>query len=297
MWTCYTFTEDSHNTGHFMPYSFRIMCGFFNVPQNCEHSRVVRRGLRFIVVIREDLKVLTICRCDYKGSTFSSVILRPWVLVRPESNSRPPAGQTVAQPTEPPVRDDVFVCFLFSRVSNLYTILMFWFFTSQSRNMVQNSRKGPQRRNEISGVLKGMCRRVNICNRYVPILTQPFVTLLDKFFSSKCQKISCYCCGRLQNYCKQQDFFQLLLHLVHKALKMEFLTHWLLTIKVNSQGPYEWDIFQSNFQGDHTDTIINLILTSNSLSSDDYVLQWKFFAWAVVRFCFIKNALPYETVL
>ena len=103
MWTCYTFTEDSHNTGNFMPYSFRIMCGFFNVPQNCEQSRVVRRGLRFIVVIREDLKVLTICRCNYKGSTFSSVILRPWVLVRPESNSRPPAGQTVAQPTEPPV--------------------------------------------------------------------------------------------------------------------------------------------------------------------------------------------------
>ena len=107
MWTCYTFTEDSHNTGNFMPYSFRIMCGFFNVPQNCEHSRVVRRGLRFIVVIREDLKVLTICRCNYKGSTFSSVILRPWVLVRPESNSRPPAGQTVAQLTEPPVRGPV----------------------------------------------------------------------------------------------------------------------------------------------------------------------------------------------
>ena len=64
MWTCFTFTEDSHNTRNFMPYSFRIMCGCFNVPQNyCEHSRVVRRGLRFIVVIREDLKVLTICRC------------------------------------------------------------------------------------------------------------------------------------------------------------------------------------------------------------------------------------------
>ena len=60
MWTCYTFTEDSHNTGNFMPYSFRIICGFFNVPRNCEHSRVVRRSLRFIVVIREDLKVLTI---------------------------------------------------------------------------------------------------------------------------------------------------------------------------------------------------------------------------------------------
>ena len=69
MWTCYTFTEDSHNTGNFMPYSFRIVCGFFNVPWNCEHSRVVRRDLRFIVLIRE---VLTIC--NYKGSTFPSVM-------------------------------------------------------------------------------------------------------------------------------------------------------------------------------------------------------------------------------
>ena len=36
------------------------------------------------------LESLTICGCNCKGSTFSSVILRPWVLVRPESNSRPP---------------------------------------------------------------------------------------------------------------------------------------------------------------------------------------------------------------
>ena len=72
LWTtgpCYTFIEDSHNTGNFMPCSFRIVCGFF--PRNCEHS----------------------------------VILRPWVLVRLESNSRAPAGQTVAQPTEPLVRE------------------------------------------------------------------------------------------------------------------------------------------------------------------------------------------------
>jgi len=109
MWTCYTFIEGSHNTGNFMPYSFRIVCGFSNVPRNCEHSRVVRRGLRFIVLTREDLKVLSICRCNYKGSTFSSVILRPWVLVRPESNSRPPTEQTVAQPTEPPVHACVFL--------------------------------------------------------------------------------------------------------------------------------------------------------------------------------------------
>ena len=50
------------------------------------------------------LESLTICWCNYKGSTFYSVIQRPWVLVRPESNSRPPALQPNAQPTEPPVR-------------------------------------------------------------------------------------------------------------------------------------------------------------------------------------------------
>ena len=38
------------------------------------------------------------------GNTFYSVILIPWVLVRPESYSRPPAWQADAQPTEPSIR-------------------------------------------------------------------------------------------------------------------------------------------------------------------------------------------------
>ena len=84
-----------HNTGNFMPYSLRIVRGFFNVPQlffkDCEtgppaYSHYPRR-----------LESLTICWCNYKGNTFYSVILRPWVLVRPESNSRPPASQPNAQ--------------------------------------------------------------------------------------------------------------------------------------------------------------------------------------------------------
>ena len=37
------------------------------------------------------LEGLTICWCNYKGSTFCSVTLRPWVLVRSELNSRPSA--------------------------------------------------------------------------------------------------------------------------------------------------------------------------------------------------------------
>ena len=48
------------------------------------------------------LESLTICRWNCKGSTFSSVILRPWLMVRPESNSRP-AWQPDAQLTKPPV--------------------------------------------------------------------------------------------------------------------------------------------------------------------------------------------------
>ena len=46
---------------------------------------------------------LTVCWCSYQGSSFCSVILRAWVLVRTEPNSRPPAWQPNAQPTEPPV--------------------------------------------------------------------------------------------------------------------------------------------------------------------------------------------------
>ena len=59
----------------------------------------MRRDLWLIVLIREDLS-LTNRRCNYKGSTFYSVILRPWLLVRSGLNSRPPAWQPAAQPTE-----------------------------------------------------------------------------------------------------------------------------------------------------------------------------------------------------
>ena len=92
---------------HALPFMNSVW--FFYVPQGCEHSRVVRWGLRFIVLTREDLKVLTICKCNYKGSTCSSVILRPWVLVWSKLNSRPPAWQPNAQPTEPPVHHPILI--------------------------------------------------------------------------------------------------------------------------------------------------------------------------------------------
>ena len=51
-------SEINHYTGHYVPYSSRRVCGFFNVPQIYYHVQgLVRRELRFIVLIREDQKV------------------------------------------------------------------------------------------------------------------------------------------------------------------------------------------------------------------------------------------------
>ena len=63
------------------PYSFRIVRGFFYVPQNYQHSRNCETGPPTYRPYPRRLESLTICRWYYKGSTFSSVILRPWVLV------------------------------------------------------------------------------------------------------------------------------------------------------------------------------------------------------------------------
>ena len=43
-----------HNTGNYVPYSLRTVSEFFNVPQSYLQIRFERRGLRFIVLIRED---------------------------------------------------------------------------------------------------------------------------------------------------------------------------------------------------------------------------------------------------
>ena len=50
--------RSDHNTRNSMPYSSRIVCGFLNIPQNL-YPRAMRRDLRLIVLIREDLKVLS----------------------------------------------------------------------------------------------------------------------------------------------------------------------------------------------------------------------------------------------
>ena len=75
------------NTGNSVPYSLRIVCGFFNFPQ-LFYNKGCETGPPAYSPYPRRLESLTICWCNYKGSTFSSVILRPWVLVRPESNSQ-----------------------------------------------------------------------------------------------------------------------------------------------------------------------------------------------------------------
>ena len=67
--------EIDHHTGNYVPYSFRTVCGFFNVPQIirnkcCETGPTVYRPYP------RRLESLTIYRCYYKGSTFSSVIFK-----------------------------------------------------------------------------------------------------------------------------------------------------------------------------------------------------------------------------
>ena len=56
------------------PYSFRIVRGFFYVPQNYQHSRNCETGPPAYRPYPRRLESLTICRWYYKGSTFSSVI-------------------------------------------------------------------------------------------------------------------------------------------------------------------------------------------------------------------------------
>ena len=56
-----------HNTANSVPYSFRVVCGFFYVPQNCEQWRVARWGPTVYHSHQRRLESLNICRCNYNG--------------------------------------------------------------------------------------------------------------------------------------------------------------------------------------------------------------------------------------
>ena len=94
-----------HHTGNYMPYSFRKSVSSLTSPANHLALKTQETGPTVYSPYPTRLGSLTICWCNYKGSTFSSVILRPWMLVRPESNSRPPAWHDAwrCSTNEPPV--------------------------------------------------------------------------------------------------------------------------------------------------------------------------------------------------
>ena len=62
---------------------YKQHCGFFYVPQESEEWKSCETGRMVFRPYSRRLECLTFCRCHCRGSTFSSVILRPWVLVQP----------------------------------------------------------------------------------------------------------------------------------------------------------------------------------------------------------------------
>ena len=62
---------------------FEQWCRFFYVPKEPDKWKCCETGTTVFRPYPRRLESLTVRRCHYKGSTFFSVILRPWVLVRP----------------------------------------------------------------------------------------------------------------------------------------------------------------------------------------------------------------------
>ena len=72
-----------HTTGVYNPYSFRIVMWVLLRPTRTNQKKCCETGTTVFLPYPRRLESVTICRCHYKGSTFFSIIWRPWVLVRP----------------------------------------------------------------------------------------------------------------------------------------------------------------------------------------------------------------------
>ena len=95
-------SEIDHYTGHYVPCSLRRVCGFFNVPQIfLSHVQgLVRRGPRFIVLIREDQKVKPLADVFTKAALSLQLFKDPECWSGRGLNPRPPVQQTDAYPFE-----------------------------------------------------------------------------------------------------------------------------------------------------------------------------------------------------
>ena len=75
-------TKVGHTTGVYDAYSFRTAMWVLLHPTRTNQWKCCEMGPMVFRPYPRRLESLIICRCHYKGSTFFSVILRPWVLVR-----------------------------------------------------------------------------------------------------------------------------------------------------------------------------------------------------------------------
>ena len=71
-----------HNTRVYAPYSLRTAVWVLLRPTRIRTAKELWDGAYGFSSLSGKTRSLTICRCDNKGSTFSSFILRPWVLVQ-----------------------------------------------------------------------------------------------------------------------------------------------------------------------------------------------------------------------
>ena len=93
------------------PTLFEQRCGFCYLPQEPDKCKCCETGPTVFPPYPRRLESLTVCRCDYKGSTFFSEKEKdPECWSGRGSNPWPPAQQTGALPTEPTRRR--FVRFL-----------------------------------------------------------------------------------------------------------------------------------------------------------------------------------------